>query len=113
MKREFIYTKLFLETWKELDMLDESLRKLEIHLMVSPEEGSVIEGSGGLRKLRWAIPGKGKSGGIRVLYADFKTYGIILMVLAYPKSKMETISDTDKAVMKQLLGQFKRSLSGG
>jgi len=113
MQREFIYTNLFSEAWKELDLNDDDLHKLEIHLLESPEEGNVIEGTGGLRKFRWALSGRGKSSGIRVLYADYRSYGIVLMVLAYPKNKVENISDGEKIIMKQLLGQFKRSLSGG
>lgn len=113
MQREFIYTGLFQEAWKELGLTDDDLHKLELHLMESPGEGNIIENTGGLRKLRWALPGRGKSSGIRILYADYKTYGIMLMVLAYPKNKRENITDAEKIVMKQLLYQFKRSIAGG
>ncbi len=47
---------------------DESHRALQIALMLRPEQGAVIKGSGGLRKLRWARAGAGKRGGLRVIY---------------------------------------------
>ena len=47
---------------------DERYRQLQIALMLRPEQGSVIQGSGGLRKVRWATPGAGKRGGLRVIY---------------------------------------------
>jgi hypothetical protein len=47
---------------------DESYRQLQIALMLRPEQGPVIRGSGGLRKVRWATAGGGKRGGLRVIY---------------------------------------------
>ncbi|MCC7093285.1 MAG: hypothetical protein IT277_03735, partial [Ignavibacteriaceae bacterium] len=43
----------------------EEYRKLQNELMLNPQRGKVISGSGGLRKIRWGISGKGKSGGVR------------------------------------------------
>ena len=47
---------------------DEHYRHLQIALMLQPEQGPVIAGSGGLRKIRWATPGSGKRGGLRAIY---------------------------------------------
>ena len=61
--------KRFLFRKKSKDVLDDDqLRQLQITLMSYPEMGSVIPGSGGLRKLRWVTAGKGKKGGLRVIY---------------------------------------------
>jgi len=49
-------------------MKDEEYRLFQLYLMSNPEKGDIIKGSGGVRKIRWAINNKGKSGGIRVIY---------------------------------------------
>ena len=63
----FIETRLF--TKLVLDyMMDDEYSALQIALMTDPEAGPVIPGSGGVRRLRWAAPGRGKRGGYRVIY---------------------------------------------
>jgi hypothetical protein len=47
---------------------DEQYRLLQLGLLLRPRLGDVIRGSGGLRKLRWSLPGLGKRGGIRLIY---------------------------------------------
>jgi len=49
-------------------MKDEEYRLFQLYLMSNPEKGDIIKGSGAVRKIRWAINNKGKSGGIRVIY---------------------------------------------
>jgi hypothetical protein len=49
-------------------LADESYRRLQIALMLRPEQGPLIPGAGGLRKVRWARPGSGKRGGVRIIY---------------------------------------------
>jgi hypothetical protein len=63
----FVETPVFTRVIKGL-LDDESYRALQIALMLRPEQDPVIKGSGGLRKVRWARAGGGKSGGIRVIY---------------------------------------------
>jgi hypothetical protein len=62
----FIETSIFTKEINEL-LPDESYRKLQSTLMLRPEAGSVIRGSGGLRKIRWNLPGSGKRGSLRVI----------------------------------------------
>ena len=47
---------------------DEDYRRLQIALLLRPEQGAIIRGTGGLRKVRWAKAGAGKRGGLRVIY---------------------------------------------
>jgi hypothetical protein len=64
---------------------------LQVHLLQHPESGDVIRGSGGVRKIRWAAQGKGKSGGIRVIYYWKASDDEIWMLTVYAKSEQETI----------------------
>ena len=66
IKRMFVQSKNFSRTWKSLGFSDENLRQLELTLLENPKAGSVIVGTGRLRKIRFAFPGSGKSSGVRV-----------------------------------------------
>jgi hypothetical protein len=64
---------------------------LQSYLIQSPESGKVVPGSGGVRKIRWAISGKGKSGGVRVIYFFKKQDDEIWLLTIYGKSEVENI----------------------
>ena len=64
----FIETKLFTRLEDEY-LGDNGLLALQVHLLVQPAIGKVIAGSGGVRKLRWAMPGRGKRGGLSLHYS--------------------------------------------
>lgn len=86
----FIETRLF--TKLVLDYLaDDDYAALQEALMVDPDAGPVIPGSGGVRKLRWAAPGRGKRGGYRIVYYVRHAYGVIWMLTMYPKNVAENI----------------------
>jgi mRNA-degrading endonuclease RelE of RelBE toxin-antitoxin system len=72
-------------------MSDEEYREVQATLMANPEVGAVIRGSGGIRKLRWAAPGRGKRGGYRIIYYIRHVRGIIWMLTMYPKNVAESI----------------------
>ena len=80
----FIETRVFTATIQgHLD--DEQYRQLQIALMLRPEQGPVIQGSGGLRKIRWARTGGGKRGGLRVIYYWAPGDQAFYMLYAYTK----------------------------
>ena len=86
----FIETRLFTRLVQEyLD--DDEYRELQKVLMENPEAGLVIPGSGGVRKLRWRAPGRGKRSGYRVIYYARIAQGLIWMLTMYPKNVAENI----------------------
>jgi hypothetical protein len=86
----FIETRLFSKLADEL-LGDDGLRELQMHLMKHPDEGALIRQSGGVRKTRWALPGRGKSGGIRVIYYLRSKQGQIWLLTLYSKNVSDSI----------------------
>ena len=64
---------------------------LQSHILHHPDSGAIIRGTGGVRKLRWRVAGKGKSGGIRVIYYWQVRNDEIWMLTVYGKSERDTI----------------------
>ena len=81
----FIETKLFTRLVQEY-LTDDEYRKLQTVLVEDPTAGEVIPGSGGIRKLRWRAPGRGKSGGYRIIYFVKAAQGVVWMLTLYPKN---------------------------
>jgi mRNA-degrading endonuclease RelE of RelBE toxin-antitoxin system len=86
----FIETKLFTRVIDEY-LSDDELAALQTHLAINPESGDVVKGSGGVRKLRWSAPGRGKRGGIRVIYYLKLKRGEIWLLTAYAKNVRDSI----------------------
>jgi mRNA-degrading endonuclease RelE of RelBE toxin-antitoxin system len=86
----FIETELFTKLVKQY-LSDESYSELQAELMANPSMGSVIRGSGGVRKIRWAAEGRGKRGGYRVIYFVRNEHGVIWMLTMYPKNVADSI----------------------
>lgn len=72
-------------------LTDDEYRALQTYLMQKPDAGNLVKGSGGVRKVRWASEGKGKSGGVRVIYYWKKADHEIWMLTIYSKSERSTI----------------------
>ena len=86
----FIETRLFTRLVTEC-LTDEEYSALQHALAMDPQLGPVIPGSGGVRKVRWRAAGRGKRGGVRVIYYVKTRQGQIWMLTMYEKSVKETI----------------------
>jgi len=84
---------------------DDAFRNLQRFMMKSPEAGDVIEGTGGLRKLRHGDQrrGKGKRGGLRVIYYWWDGHAQFWLFTLYDKDEMADLSAKEKRVLKDLL----------
>lgn len=102
---DFIETSLFTKQIREL-ATDYELKELQRELIAQPNKGNVIPGTGGLRKIRMAAGGQGKRGSVRVIYF-LATLEAIYLVLAYPKSTKDSLTPSEKAVLKKLTQQMK------
>lgn len=102
---EFIETQTFTRLLVDL-LTDEEYTGLQNTLMETPDRGDIIKGGGGIRKLRYALPGRGKSGGVRVIYYWIKEDHQIYMLLIYPKSKKDTLTDRETAILRELVKEL-------
>jgi len=86
------------------DLLEEDeYRLLQLELVQRPTAGRVIPGTGGLRKLRWALGGRGKRGGARVIYFWHAESERILMLFVYPKNEREDLAATQRKALKAIV----------
>jgi hypothetical protein len=84
---------------------DEQFRQLQAQLLMDPVRGDVITGAGGLRKMRFADArrGKGKRGGLRIVYFWWPHGAQFWLFAIYDKDEVEDLSAADKRLLKQRL----------
>jgi len=112
MTREFVMMPEFDSKWKQMGLSDAELRQLQEELLINPKAGDVIKGTGGLRKLRVAFPGTGKSGGGRVAYVDFTVFDYIYLITAYPKSEKDNLSPKERNEIAKMIKLLEKGFSG-
>ena len=102
---EFIETPFFTKAVLHY-LTDDEYAKLQGHMNANPETGAVVPGSGGVRKLRWGLTGRGKRGGLRVIYYLRRKQGQIWMLTLYGKNAQENVP-------AHLLKQMKEAIDYG
>jgi len=108
----FFSTSEFDKRWEAMGLDMDDLRRLENEIVNNPQAGTVVQGTGGLRKIRFAPENKGKSGGVRALYVDYVVFERVYLITTYPKSQKEDISSADKTVIKKIIEQTQKELGG-
>lgn len=105
----FVESPQFTRAITEL-MDDDEYRLLQAALLGNPEAGALIVGSGGLRKIRWSLPGRGKRGGARMIYYYWVVKSRIYLLFAYSKSAK---GDLTREQARILAGLVQREVGNG
>ena len=85
---------------------------LVLALAMNPLAGDLIRGSGGVRKLRWARGGRGKSGGVRIIYYFHSDNAPIYLLSIYGKGEKADLTDEERSVFAKVTGILKRRIEG-
>lgn len=110
MQQTFIILPEFDKNWKSMGLSDEDLRRLENLILQNPEAGALMQGTGGLRKLRFALDNRGKSGSARVCYVDFIIQETVFLITAYPKNEKENLSKAERNTIHKLIEALEHTL---
>lgn len=109
IERTFIETDFFTKKWFKLGFSDDDLAVLQNELIKNNNIAPVMEGTGGLKKYRFAIKGRGKSNGSRVCFIDFIAYETIYLIDVFAKNEKVNLSDKEKYILKKLIKNLKKS----
>ena len=103
MIRTFVELPIFRSRWKTLGLNDDDLKRLQEEILLDSKIGSVMKETGGVRKMRFALEHRGKSGSIRVIYVDFEAYEKIFLITAYPKNEKDNLSKAERNELRELV----------
>jgi len=98
----FVETPVFTAAVTAL-LSDEEYRQLQLALLIRPEQGALIRGSGGLRKIRSGARGRGKRGGVRVIYYWHPAEQVAYMLLIYAKSEQDDLTPAQLRILRRLV----------
>ena len=108
MKRTFVVLNGFWEDWIRLGLTDDNLQKFEEYLMENSTSGDLIRGSNGIKKIRWKLGNKGKSGGVRIFYLDLETKCILFLIALISKNEKENLTKSQISTLADLVNQLKK-----
>lgn len=100
-----IETSVFTRIIMEL-MSDDQYRELQAALVTDPKTGDLIKGTGGLRKVRWKLPGGGKRGGARIIYYWAVSDDQIYMLYGYAKNEQADLTKDQIKALKQIVEKW-------
>ena len=113
LSRIFVELPSFMARWKSLGLDDADLLRLEIELLNNPKVGAVLQGTGGVRKVRFAFEDRGKSGSVRVIYIDFEIYEKIFLLTAYAKADQTNLTKQERNDLRGLVELLELDLEKG
>ena len=103
MTRIFVELPSFRAEWKKMGLTEADLLRLQQELLAKPEVGSKMQGTGGVRKMRFAFEHRGKSGSVRVIYVDFFIHEKLYLITAYPKNEKDNLTKEERNELKKLV----------
>lgn len=98
----FIETPIFTRRIQQI-LSDDEYHLLQQELTARPEAGKVVRGSGGLRKIRWRLPGSGKRGGVRVIYYWWKEASKILFLFVFSKNEQDNLTPAQRKQIRSIV----------
>ena len=87
---------------------EDDRREMEAAIVAEPDAAPVLQGTGGIRKLRWAGSGRGKRGGVRAIYFWHAGPAAVYMLAAYAKADRDDLTAADRKVLARLVAAIKR-----
>ncbi|MCC5933087.1 MAG: type II toxin-antitoxin system RelE/ParE family toxin [Balneolales bacterium] len=84
---------------------EEAYRIFQLKLSSKPDSGNLIKGSGGLRKIRWQATGRGKRGGLRIIYYWYPHSSKIYFLYVYQKNETEDLTADQISFLKSLINK--------
>jgi mRNA-degrading endonuclease RelE of RelBE toxin-antitoxin system len=101
----FIETLIFTKYMQDY-LNDEDYRELQSYLAEKPNTGSLLQGTGGLRKIRWSAKGKGKRGDVRIIYYWQVDEEQIYLLTIYAKNEMTNLSENEKQALRNMIERW-------
>jgi len=98
----FVETPVFTEAIADL-VADDDYTALQLALIMRPDSGVVIPGSGGIRKMRWGLSGRGKRGGLRIVYFFERAPQVFYMLYVYRKSEASDLTQAQIRFLRRLV----------
>ena len=109
MIRTFIETRYFTKKWYGLGFTDDDMKELQDFLLENPKCGDVMKGTGGLQKVRFAFPHRGKSGSVRVCYIDREAKCEIHLIDVFAKDEKDNLSEKERHEIRKLVEFIKNN----
>lgn len=110
MTRTFVQTSEFVKKWSQLGFVDDNLRQLENQILQNPKIGPVIQGTGKLRKMRFAFENSGKSGSVRVCYVDFEVFSQVYFITVFAKNEKANLTKAERNQIKTVIEKIEKNL---
>ena len=98
----FVYLAPFQRAAKGL-LGESDLQAIEASIVADPKVGATVAETGGVRKMRYALPGRGRSGGARIIYYYRGAKGRVYMITAYAKNRKENLSKAERHAIKDVI----------
>ena len=102
------YTRAYERSVRKL--LSEAARaEMESSIAAAPRAAPVIRGTGGIRKLRWAVSGKGRRGGVRIIYFYHAGPEVVYLLTTYAKADRDDLTPVDVRALSRLVAEIKKA----